>query len=186
MSVPDAGTPSRGRRLFFASWPTDELRVDLGQVLPKIEWASGGRRVSVANYHLTLAFLGDVPATRVDAVREAVCRVRSPAFDLHLDRIEYWSKPQVLCLAASAPPDAARTLVQGLWRVLDRAGFKADVRPFKAHLTLARKVERPPANRAIDPITWRVDRLALVESIGTPEGPVYTPLVFWPLTSSST
>jgi len=186
MSEPAVEGAPPSLRLFFASWPSDRQREELGRVLPKIEWASGGRRISVANYHLTLAFLGSVPSERVDAVREAASRVKAPAFELLLDRVEYFPKPKVLCLGASELPDATRILVQELWRALVRLGFKQDVRPFKAHLTLARHVERRPACGAIDPIAWPVDRIALVESKTLPEGPVYTPLDFWPLTSSST
>jgi len=184
----DRGGPGapENHRLFFASWPTDEHRAELGRTLPKIEWASGGRRVPVASYHLTLAFLGGVPSARLDTVRQAADKVRASAFDLAFDRIEYWPKPRVLCLVASTLPDAAHTLVRELWRVLVRAGFTQDVRPFKAHMTLARKLERPPPDHTIDPIPWRVDRFALIESSNTTDGPVYTPLAFWLLTSSST
>jgi 2'-5' RNA ligase len=186
MSAAGGGGATDSHRLFFASWPTDERRAELGQVLPRIEWASGGRRVPVASYHLTLAFLGAVPRARLDTVRQAADKVRASAFDLVFDRIEHWPKPRVLCLVASTLPDAAHALIQELWRVLVRAGFTQDVRPFKAHLTLARKLERPPPDHAIDPIPWRVDRFALIESSSTMDGPVYTPLAFWPLTSSST
>jgi RNA 2',3'-cyclic 3'-phosphodiesterase len=186
MSARGGGGAAENHRLFLASWPTDDHRAELAQVLPKIEWASGGRRVPVASYHLTLAFLGGVPSARLDAVRRAADQARASAFDLAFDRLEYWPKPRVLCLVASTLPGAAHTLVQELWRVLVRAGFTQDVRPFKAHLTLARKVERPPPDHAIAPIPWRVDRFALIESTSTTDGPLYTPLAFWPLTSSST
>jgi 2'-5' RNA ligase len=186
MSGPVAGGAPQSLRLFLASWPTDPQREALGRVLPKIEWASGGRRVPVTNYHLTLAFLGAVQVDRVDAIREALGRLRAPAFELLLDRVEYLPKSRVLCLAASQLPDAAQTLVQELWRALVRLGFKQEVRPFKGHLTLARNVERRPACGAVDPIVWPVDRIALVESKTLPEGPVYAPLGFWPLSSSST
>jgi 2'-5' RNA ligase len=186
MTVASVDRAKPSHRLFFGSWPTDAEREALGAVLPRLEWASGGRRVPVGNYHLTLAFLGMVAATRLEVVKEAAAQVESPAAVIQLDRIEYWPKPQVLCLAASETPLAVRSLAQELWQALARIGFKPDVRPFKAHVTLARKVERPPASHPVSPVAWPVGRLALVESIGTPEGPAYTPLAFWPLTSSST
>jgi 2'-5' RNA ligase len=186
MTVASVDRAEPSHRLFFGSWPTDAEREALGAVLPRLEWASGGRRVPIANYHLTLAFLGTVAAARLDAVRAAAAQVKSSAAVIQLDRIEYWAKPQLLCLVASETPLGLRLLVQELWQALARIGFKPDVRPFKAHVTLARKVERPPASRSVSPVPWAVDRLALVESIGTPEGPAYTPLAFWPLTSSST
>ncbi len=174
------------RRLFVASWPTDRWRAEHGASLPKLEWASGGKRVAVANYHLTLAFLGQVGDDRIDAVRTGLGRVRAASLGIVLDRLEYWPKPRVLCLVASALPEPAHALVAELWRALVRLGFKQDVRPFKAHLTLARHVERPPQDGAIGPVDWPIDRIALVESTTGADGVIYTPLAFWPLTSSST
>jgi RNA 2',3'-cyclic 3'-phosphodiesterase len=184
--VSDPAEIGPSKRLFFASWPTDERRAELDQRLCRVAWASSGRRVAAANYHLTLAFLGAVPSTRLAAVSDAGARLRAAAFDLRLDRIEHWPKPQVLCLVASSVPDAAQMLVRTLWRVLAGLGFKPEVRPFKAHLTLIRKVQRPPADCAIDALDWRVDSVALVESVTAPDGPAYMPLAFWPLSSSST
>lgn len=186
MTAASAGIAEQSQRLFIASWPADAHREALGSALPRLEWASGGRRVPVANYHLTLAFLGAVAVTRLDALRAAAAQLKGCAAVIALDRIEYWPKPQVLCLVASVTPPAVRILIQRLWQALAQTGFKPDVRPFKAHVTLARKVERPPAARPVDPIAWPIDRLALVESLTTPEGPAYMPLAFWPLTSSST
>ncbi|HZF17351.1 MAG TPA: RNA 2',3'-cyclic phosphodiesterase [Steroidobacteraceae bacterium] len=174
------------RRLFVASWPTDGWRAEYGAALPKLEWASGGRRVAVANYHLTFAFLGPVADERIDAVRSGLGHIKANAFDVALDRLEYWPKPKVLCLVASVLPEPATALVGELWRALVRLGFKQDVRPYKAHLTLARHVERRPQGGAIDPIAWPVERIALVESTASEDGVTYTPLAFWPFTSSST
>jgi 2'-5' RNA ligase len=181
----EAGRPAT-HRLFFASWPGDERRTKLDAMLRKVAWASGGRRVPAANYHLTLAFLGAVPAARLPAIRAMAATLRAAAFDLRLDRLEYLRRSRVLCLTASSVPDAAQSLVGALWQKLATLGFKPDVRPFMAHLTLVRKVERPPTNQTVEPLDWRVDALSLVESVTAPAGPVYTPLATWPLTSSST
>lgn len=185
IAAPGKATPA-SHRLFVASWPREGWRERFGATLEKIEWASGGRRVPVGNYHLTLAFLGQVAADRVAAVEAALGRIHAPAFELTLDRVDYWPKPRVLCAVATELPQAASTLVALLWQVLVRLGFKQEVRPFKAHLTLARHVERRPKGGTMTPVAWPVDRIALVESRNTSEGPVHAPLAFWPLSSSST
>ena len=186
MTAPPGKPTSASHRLFVASWPHDGWRERFGGALQKIEWASGGRRVPVGNYHLTLAFLGPVATERVALVEAALGRIRAPAFELTFDRVDYWPKPQILCALATELPPAAPKLVALLWQTLVRLGFKQDVRPFKAHLTLARRVERRPTGGAMTPIAWPVDRVALVESRSTSDGPVYKPLAFWPLSSSST
>jgi len=186
MSAPGERGPPRTHRLFFASWPGEKRQLELDRKLRNVAWASGGRRVAAANYHLTFAFLGSVRADRLEAIKGAAQTLRAAAFDLRLDQLEYFPKSRVLCLSESSPSEAAQDLVRALWQKLAALGFKPEVRPFKAHLTLARKVERPPRERAVAAIEWPVDALSLVESVTAPEGSIYTPLDTWPLTSSST
>lgn len=186
MTAAPGEATAKTHRLFVASWPAEGWREQFGATVEKLEWASGGRRVPVSNYHLTLAFLGPVAADRVAAVEGALGRIRAPAFELTLDRVDYWPKPRVLCAVASELPQAALALVSLVWQAMVRLGFKQEVRPFKAHLTLARHVERRPRGGAMTPIPWPVDRIALFESRNSGEGPGYTPLAFWPLSSSST
>jgi 2'-5' RNA ligase len=178
--------PPKTHRLFFASWPGEERRLQLERKLRNVAWASGGRRVAASHYHLTFAFLGSVRADRLEAITAAAGALRAAAFDLCLDQLEYFPKARVLCLSESSPNEAAQNLVRALWQKLAALGFKPEVRPFKAHLTIARKVERPPRERSVAAVDWRVDALSLVESVTAPEGSVYTPLAAWPLISSST
>jgi 2'-5' RNA ligase len=60
-------------------------------------------------------------------------------------------------------------------------GFEPESRPFRAHLTLARKVHAPVAAVPFQPLLWPVADFALVESITDRSGSVYTPLATWPL-----
>src|SRR5690606_29746364 len=90
-----------GRRLFLALWPTEEFRAQIEASTLAISRASGGRLIPPRNYHVTLLFLGDVPADSVVAVQEASARLAgSPAFELHFDCIEAWGR-KLLCLTSS-------------------------------------------------------------------------------------
>jgi 2'-5' RNA ligase len=65
---------------------------------------------------------------------------------------------------------------------VESCGVRPDDRPFQAHMTLLRKVNRPPAALTIDPIPWSVERFSLIASVPTEGGVVYRELRSWPLT----
>jgi 2'-5' RNA ligase len=60
-------------------------------------------------------------------------------------------------------------------------GFQTEQRPFKAHLTLARKVRRPPADAVFEPLAWPAHEFSLVESTTDPAGSRYERLATWPI-----
>jgi 2'-5' RNA ligase len=97
------------------------------------------------------------------------------------DAIEYWRRPQVLCLTARETPGALSALVQSLREQLQARGFEPERREYRAHLTVARKVPRPPGELPLDPLCWPVGGVALVESITARAGARYEPRATWPL-----
>ena len=181
-----AGT--RTLRLFFALWPSSALRralaVATGPVVAQVE----GQPVPAANLHVTLAFLGSVPGRTFVHLVEVGGQGGYPAIELDFDRLEYWPKPRVLVAMASRVPPAGAATVERLWHRIEPLGFTRDTRPWRPHLTLARKIRRPPpdglalgAGRlppAGDAARWG---LALVESVTDPRGARYRPLAEWPL-----
>jgi 2'-5' RNA ligase len=99
-----------------------------------------------------------------------------PAFVF--DRVEFWAKPHVLVAATSAPVGPAHAVALALAGVLQREtgrlGFVPDVKPFRPHVTLARKVVRVSRELDMHPVRWDLDGFALVESRTDPEGSQYT------------
>lgn len=143
-----------------------------------------------ANYHLTLAFLGEHPCERIEAILAHVAeplRTRRP-FSLSLGRIT----------AAPGPCQATMlwaTLAAGERESTDLAGVVAGAlqvfsiepprKPFAAHVTLVRARRPRPAPddalaaasellaaRAFDGIV-SVGEVILYSSTLTPRGPVY-------------
>lgn len=145
-----------------------------------LQAASGVRRVPAENFHLTLAFLGSVALDRVAAVEAvgAKCAQGQP-FEIVLDAIEHWRKPQVLCATASVTPPAAAALAEMLKRALVDQGFAPDLKPFRVHATVARKVRRVTREPRIEPVRWRFDSLHLIESETAPAGSSYRPVAGW-------
>lgn len=185
MSAPgDAALPRTAgpsHRLFFALWPGESQRRALAARVAALVPPGAGRAQRPDQLHLTLEFMGSVPADRLPAIREAAAEVHAEPFELVLDSLEFWRRPQVLCLVAREIPPALAGLVQALRAGLAARGFDTERRPYRAHLTLARKVGRPPDFAPTDPVRWAATDFALVESITERAGSIYRPLATWPL-----
>jgi 2'-5' RNA ligase len=170
------------KRVFFALWPEDTTRSALTAATARLEPQVAARWIRPENLHMTLAFLGDVETERLQGLAQAADAVRSHRFAVRLDRIEYWRKPQLICLTPQAPPAVLGQLAADLATRLGDAGFALDKRPYRAHLTLARKAVCPPAYALLDPpVLWQPTALALVESDRDTQGAHYTVLKSWPL-----
>lgn len=181
-SLPAASPKTeRLHRLFFAAWPSDTLRAAIAPRIRALQPDGVGRPQRPDQWHVTLEFLGPVPASRVGAVREAAAQVRAGPCEILFDSVEYWRRPEVLCLLARVLPSPLEGLVRQLRSALAARGFEPESRPFRAHLTLARKVTHPAASVPFEPLPWPVTDFALVESITDRSGSVYTPLATWPL-----
>jgi 2'-5' RNA ligase len=181
---PEAPRPERQHRLFFASWPADDLRRSLAPRIRALQPDGVGRPQRPDQWHVTLEFLGSVPASRLAAAQEAAGQVRERPCSIEFDAVEYWRRPEVLSLVARVLPPPLEGLVTQLRAALASRGFEPESRPFRAHLTLARKVVHPVTPVAFEPLHWPVADFSLVESITDRTGSVYTPLATWNLQSS--
>jgi 2'-5' RNA ligase len=170
------------RRLFFALWPEPACRQALAEAMGRFKSALAARWIRPDSLHMTLAFLGEVEAERLAAATAAAATIRSPGFELALDGIEHWRKPQILCLTPSRPCAELERLAAGLAGALKAQGFALESRPYRAHLTLARKAAwLPPEVRLERAVAWRSSAFALVESRQDAQGSRYVSLQSWPL-----
>jgi len=171
------------RRLFFALWPGPAALAAATAAVHRLVPYGTGRPQRPDQLHLTLEFLGDVPEPRLVSVLEAGVAVASSAtpFEIVLDRLEYWQRPQVLCLTASVVPEPQVALVRSLRSALAARGFEPEERSFKPHLTLARKVRLSPLAESVVPQRWAAHDYSLVESISGPDGSRYERLSTWPM-----
>lgn len=170
----DAGKPLR---LFIAIWPDERLRRAIASWQRDWNWPPHAARVKPERLHLTLHFLGDVPADRLPHLAQAI-RVPFEAFTLELDRAEVWPNG-VAVLRPQAQPEALLRLQAGLGRPLVELGLPLEERPYRAHVTLARRARGatpPPLRQAL---RWRADAgYVLVRSL--PGGAGYQVLERFP------
>lgn len=174
-------TATLRQRLFFALWPDDETRRALAG-LSRVRLPSGsGRPVAAENLHLTLVFLGSVDSGVRACAEQAAERLSGRAFALEFRHIGYWRRSQVLCAVPDCIPDALSGLVSSLSSALVQCGHEPESRPFRAHLTLARKLRGFVGETTHAPICWRVGDFHLLASETLPQGARYRRLRSWRL-----
>jgi len=156
-------------RLFFALWPDDATRTALMQLQAPMH----GRRVPYNNLHLTLAFLGQQPTAALPALKNVLAHLSLPDLMLTLDKLGYFPRNRIAWVGPYRTPDALTSLYQDLCRSLTENGIAfTPPSSFKAHVTLARDASLP-ADMVFDPISWRAEEVALVQSITGPGGSEY-------------
>ena len=130
---------------------------------------------------MTLNFLGQVGPDRYDCLVEAAGRVRTPPFSLMIDRVGCWRRPRLLWSGPSQVPAELEALVHALGEEIKGCGFEPETRPYRPHVTLARKTGTAMASELEKGITWDVRSFSLITSDSGKSLPRYQVLKKWPL-----
>lgn len=167
------------RRLFFALWPDDRTRQAL------FHWQTHNLPAEVrwqhrADLHMTLHFLGQVAAARLEALRDLGARAAGGRFVLVLDQVGHWPRPQILWAGPTSTPGELLALHARLADGLVALDLPVETRTFRPHVTLARKVRNDLTAGPLRAVSWPVTELALVES-RPGDAPIYKPLGRWTL-----
>ena len=149
-------------RLFLALWPDEELRATLARCRDAWIWPRGAGPVADGKLHLTLHFLGAVPAARIPDLVEAF-HVPFRPFELALGHPCLWHQA-IAVLEPLAIPSELLELHATLAERVVALGLPLEERSYKPHVTLARRAHGaiiPPPGPAVP---WRVGGYTLVES----------------------
>ena len=158
----------------------------------------GLRPVRPEGVHLTLKFLGDVPADRISAIGDATGKAaaRHAPFALSLSGVGAFPggrAPRVLWAGIVGDLDRLAALQASVDGCLAELGFARERRSFNPHLTLARLRDSASTEdraRALDVLkvaqpreesSFEVDGVALFQSTLGPGGAVYRRLSRAPL-----
>jgi 2'-5' RNA ligase len=182
----------RARRLFVALDPPEAVRRRVAHLQAELRRAAGRaasdvRWVEPARIHLTLQFLGAVPAARVPALEEALREAAAEGAPLGLEVRGAGGFPsarraRVVWLGLGGDVGALAALVAGVGRRLAPLGFAPEDRPFTPHLTLGRSRDGRgapglagalAAAAELDGTSWRASELVLFESHLSPAGARY-------------
>lgn len=172
-------------RVFFAIGPDPETALQIADWRDR-QFSHPARPVPVANFHLTLAFAGELPAESVEALCQATeqwLAGRPPAgASLTLDQTGYWPGPGIYWLGPSRWPPSLDSLAGKLRRLVVSAGARRERKRFQPHITLFRRCQSAPPMPARAPDFSLVYRhFALYESRQLRDGVAYDALAEWPL-----
>ena len=173
-------------RLFIAAELPRKLLDALAETSAVLRASVRGRFVAPDSFHVTLAFLGELPSADIALAEDALasaCEGRGP-IPVGLGELGSFGRARkaVLWQAVEDPTGGLAELASDLRSALDRAGLDYDAKPFRAHVTLMRSAELsggllPPAASA-----WAdVDAVALFSSDLSGERPHYEPLMRYSL-----
>jgi len=166
-------------------WETKQLLASLAGGIPGARW------VPTANYHMTLRFIGEMPAHRAEEIDQALAVLRVRAFPLVLTGVGTFNKAgqaKALWMGVEKNPEL-EALRRKIETALQRAGCEPERRRFTPHVTLARL--REPANGKLagfvqshnlfraEPLA--VEHFVLFRSLLGKEASVYTPEVEYAL-----
>lgn len=183
--------PAAVQRLFVAVDPPAYAVDHLSAVVSTLHVARARARLAdSARWHLTVAFLGDVPDDRVPGVRDALAAAAAgPSARAHELRIAGGGKfggrsGTVIWAGVDGEVDRLRQLARGVGRSLRAARFTLDHRPYRPHLTIARPGDRLDRSQLAEDVAtlaayqgplWPVTHLRLIRSDLGPD-PRHTPL----------
>jgi 2'-5' RNA ligase len=167
-------------RVFFALWPPAALADDLADFAGQLAQTCGGKPTRADTVHLTLAFVGDIDASRLPELAAAAQGLVLPPFELTLDRLGYWPHNRIVWAGCSAPPAGLGELAATLREQVMAAGFAVDrgKTGFFPHVTLLRKATQAPPSEVLEPRGWSCQGFVLVRSQPSASGSLYR--VVWP------
>ncbi|MFI0975866.1 RNA 2',3'-cyclic phosphodiesterase [Streptomyces sp. NPDC021093] len=171
-------------RVFVAVAPPDEAKEELEQALrpaydahPRMRWNR------IEDWHITLAFLGELPVAAATLLRPPLAALAEsrPPLALALSGGGHFDE-RVLWSGIDGDLDGLQLLAAEVRAVVKDCGIPFEDRPLRPHLTLARARRTDPtaAAEAAAGLTgftgrpWRAERLHLVGSnIGRGPGPIH-------------
>jgi 2'-5' RNA ligase len=196
--MPPPDSPSTPLRAFVALPLPDPQREALKRAQDELrQTRSGVKWVAPENFHVTLFFLGGVPADQVPAIEEALDDIsrRHVPFPVTLHGVGAFPNvrnPQTVWAGIAGDLDALRALAADVSDAMVELDFERD-KPFKPHLTLAR-ARRDTKSRELSQLSealqrmkeesfgdFVADEIIMFQSELRPHGPIYTPLSRFPL-----
>lgn len=141
--------------------------------------------VPAYNFHVTLAFLGNVSVEQLDTLNHFFDDMpKISTFDVSLTTLGYWSKPKALWLGCQKTANEHLHLAMQAHEIAIKSGLQLEQQDYVAHLTLARKCKvKPPWPLVPANFQWHADQFHLFESKSTPHGVCYSIIKSWSLAS---
>jgi len=177
-------------RTFIALDMPPEIKTALEKYVQPLKSLRG--RVSWVkreNLHLTLKFLGDTPANRVDEIAVALQEVATASTPFAADIADCGAFPndkasRVLWVGINDESGTLLKLAKAIDERLHRFGFAKEKRDFTPHLTIGRvkdlripEIIRGLKEKMFTAMPAQFDEIIFMQSELNPAGSIYTPLL---------
>ncbi len=146
------------------------------------------KMVETQNIHLTVRFLGDIPASMVEPIYEEMKQIKFTPFEVELKGVGAFPRlnnPRVVWAGITKGAKELTNVFEQLEPRLRGLGFAPDNKGFSPHLTIARVRtgrNKPQLVQKVQELanfevgTAKVSCLRLKKSDLTPRGPIYSNL----------
>lgn len=192
--------PSASLRLFIALALPSEVREEIGRAQGQLQRVAPPgiiRWTRPEQFHVTLKFLGDVPAGQVEALQQSVARVcsRAPALQLSACGVGFFpgvQNPRVIWAGADDGDGKLRELYRQIDEAVRLFGSVGKPEKFTGHITLGRF--KPGSHVKSEALLkhammlrdrpfgdWRAGKVEIVRSELTSIGARHTALATLPL-----
>ncbi len=183
-------------RAFVAVELPPDVTANLAQVQERLKLAGDGfvKWVRPEGIHLTLKFLGNVAASRVEQIGLALGEVAGGVapFVLQIERpgvFPHWKQPRVTWVGLGGEVERLLELQKRVDETLANLGFPPEARPFSPHLTIGRLKEGTASRdrqrfgecvaqaEGAALLRFSVAIISLMRSQLTPAGAIYSRLI---------
>lgn len=174
-------------RLFIAFPLPDPVKLELGKIILSLKQRGGSVKwVESGNIHLTAKFLGNTDDKLVKSISDEIDNIAKSYFPVettmsHLGAFPNLLRPRVIWIGLDKNIETLAKIALNTEEVMQKLGFPAEDKRFKAHLTLGRIRENRNLGNLTDfmktykvnEMPFRFDSLVLFKSTLTPRGPIY-------------
>ncbi len=180
-------------RLFVAVDVDDKIRDKICQMEGILKKYRGLKTVEKRNIHFTLKFLGEVPGSRINAIKRGLSEIAMQPFGVHIKGIGFFpnqNRIRVVWIGIGEGSAEMGRLAMAIDDRMKSLGFRKE-KEFVPHATVARikKITPEERDRLLkelkgfeDDFGWmQVRDFRLKKSTLTQKGPVYEDLVVYPL-----
>jgi 2'-5' RNA ligase len=155
----------------------------LERVTLRLRTKDDGLRWSTADqWHVTLAFLGELGDEARDTLVRELAQVGVPQVGLQMDGLGVFQRVGILLAKVEVTPELL-ALYEAVAAAVRRAGLEVEDRPYRAHVTLARsrnrdgkktieRLQRSSAQQRLNE-RWESAEFLLYESKLSPKGSTY-------------
>lgn len=168
-------------RLFFALWPSDNVRDSITDEVLAVSRQLTGRNVQPGNLHMTLHFIGQATDDEKACMHAAALSVTAEPFSVELSQLGLFSRAKILWAGPDKLPAELILLHDKLGDALSNCGYECEKRPYRPHVTLKRSCAKHNLEDPLFSIPWTIREFVLVESVPGESGVDYHVLERYPL-----